>query len=221
VAPNEADLSIRIRGNYAYTNYGYGLGGLPYPAVSSLQAAPYATVGWSTITSGSYAYTGHDLVATPRTRIAIDPNVRVRGNGTYAGFEDVDGAITLNEQVEVYEPESGLTGSGRVTDIDADRELVFLSVEWSSLAEEASPQPSNPSGFALYMSAGQPASGHDWMELSEQPGLAYVTAADTTLQVTATARGWWAKNSLANAGAPYLEISQPYAGLNTSRVVVA
>lgn len=71
------------------------------------------------------------------TRIEIDPNVRVRGNGTRAGFEDVYGPIAVNMQVEVFEPESGLVGPGRVTEIDAVKRLVFLSVEWSKLREQA------------------------------------------------------------------------------------
>ncbi len=69
-------------------------------------------------------------------RIAIDPNVRVRGNGTYAGFEDVQGALTglqVGDAVEVFERESDLTGEGRVTEIDLARRLVYVSVEWSTL----------------------------------------------------------------------------------------
>ncbi len=72
-----------------------------------------------------------------RTRIAIDPNVRVRGNGTYAGFEDVDGPLALHLPVQVHEPESGLVGTGVITEIDPARELVYLSVDWSSLRAEA------------------------------------------------------------------------------------
>lgn len=74
------------------------------------------------------------LIAAGKTRIVIDPNVRVRGNGTYAGFEDVDGPIAVGEDVQVYEHESGLVGKGRVTEIDRERELVYLSVDWPSLA---------------------------------------------------------------------------------------
>lgn len=70
------------------------------------------------------------------TRVMIDPNVRVRGNGTYSGFEDVDGQMIVGELVEVYEPESGLVGSGRITEIDVERELVFLSVDWASLKNQ-------------------------------------------------------------------------------------
>ncbi|MEU5968898.1 hypothetical protein [Streptomyces globisporus] len=67
------------------------------------------------------------------TRIEIDPNVRVRGNGTRAGFEDVSGPLAVNMMVEVFEPESELVGPARVTEIDTSKQLVFLSVEWASL----------------------------------------------------------------------------------------
>lgn len=66
-------------------------------------------------------------------RVMIDPNVRVRGNGTFAGFEDVTGAITVHMPVEVYEPESGLVGTGTITEIDSASELVYLSVDWAAL----------------------------------------------------------------------------------------
>src|SRR4051794_10794704 len=70
-------------------------------------------------------------------RIAIDLNVRVAGDQTYAGFEDVEGGglPAESEYVEVYEPESGVFGKAQVTRIDMDRELIYLAVEWSGLAE--------------------------------------------------------------------------------------
>lgn len=73
---------------------------------------------------------------TPRTRIEIDPNVRVRGNGTYAGFEDVTGDLVMGDGVEVFESESGLHGTARITEIDVQRQLVYLSLEWSQLTDE-------------------------------------------------------------------------------------
>lgn len=73
-------------------------------------------------------------------RVAIDLNVRVRGNDTYAGLEDVEGQISLGAAVEVYEPETGVIGQGRVNEIDLRRRLVYLSVEWNSI-REPEPQP--------------------------------------------------------------------------------
>src|SRR4051794_31675710 len=71
------------------------------------------------------------------TRIAIDLNVRVRGNETYAGFEDVEGPLPSHhgELVEVYERESGASGKAEVRDIDNERRLIFLAVDWAGLTE--------------------------------------------------------------------------------------
>jgi hypothetical protein len=75
----------------------------------------------------------------PRARIEIDLNMRVkeRGNDTFVGFEDLSRPVILGEIVEVYESESGVAGEGRVTEIDEGRRLVYLSVDWPSLKEEA------------------------------------------------------------------------------------
>ncbi|MEX1276572.1 MAG: hypothetical protein WEA75_06720 [Acidimicrobiia bacterium] len=68
------------------------------------------------------------------TRITIDPNVRVRGNQTYAGFEDIEGIVPIvGAPVEVYEVESGATGNGIVAAIDDATRLVYVAVEWASL----------------------------------------------------------------------------------------
>ena len=87
---------------------------------------------------GAYTYTGTEYVQQRRTRVEIDLNVRVRGNDTFVDFEDVSGPIAVGESVEVYESESGVSGEGKVTEIDGDRELVYLSVDWSSLTENGS-----------------------------------------------------------------------------------
>ena len=68
-----------------------------------------------------------------RPMVEIDPNVRVRGNATYAGLEDVTGRIEVGQEVTVRESEAGVLGTGRVTQIDAERQLVYLSVDWSLL----------------------------------------------------------------------------------------
>jgi hypothetical protein len=67
------------------------------------------------------------------TRIAIDLNVRVRDGQTYAGLEDVHGDIEPGSTVTVYEPESGVSGSAEVTEIDTSRQLVYLAVDWQAL----------------------------------------------------------------------------------------
>lgn len=219
MARSAEDPNVRVRGNYDYV--GSAPGRTLYATMINTSPAPYAVTGWNVVIGDAYTYAGFDLVATPRTRVVIDPNVRVRGNGTYAGFEDVTGPIALDEAVEVYEPESGLAGKGRVTDIDGQRELVYLSVDWSSLTEETPEQQAPaPYGRALYISAGQAASEHDWLDLSAEPSLAYVSLSGWALQVTAPARGWLGDTAAPWAISPHLEILQPYAELNTDRVVV-
>jgi hypothetical protein len=74
-------------------------------------------------------------------RVAIDPNVRVRGNQTYAGLEDVEGTVAVGSHVEVYEPESGLTGPAEVTEVDHERRLIYLAVDWGKLREGAPAAP--------------------------------------------------------------------------------
>lgn len=76
------------------------------------------------------------------TRIAIDPNVRVRGNLTYAGFEDVYGDLPLDGQVEVFEPEAGICGSALVVEVDTVNSLIYLDVDWSSLRAVVGGRPS-------------------------------------------------------------------------------
>ena len=76
-----------------------------------------------------------------RTKVVIDPNVRVRGQLTFAGLEDVKGPLRVGQAVDVFEPESGLVGEGRVVEIDPAHGLVYLSVDWASIrpmAEDAS-----------------------------------------------------------------------------------
>jgi len=65
-------------------------------------------------------------------RVAIDPNVRVRGGKTYAGFEDIDGDAAVGE-VAVHVPETSLTGTGRIVEVDDLRQLVVLDVDWASI----------------------------------------------------------------------------------------
>lgn len=67
------------------------------------------------------------------TSVEIDPNVRVRGNQTRVGLEDADGPLEVGMDVVVLESESGLSGPGRVLEVDAARGLAFLEVEWAAL----------------------------------------------------------------------------------------
>lgn len=69
--------------------------------------------------------------------IVIDPNVRVEGNRTYAGFEDVLGGFVSDlvpgMPVTVVEEETDVVGEATVHSVDRARQLVYLTVEWSSL----------------------------------------------------------------------------------------
>lgn len=67
------------------------------------------------------------------TRVEIDLNVRVRGNWTFSGVDDADGPIHVGDFVEVYEGETGACGSGRIEEIDYERGLIYLSVDWASI----------------------------------------------------------------------------------------
>ena len=66
------------------------------------------------------------------TKVEIDLNVRTGLSTTYAGFENVDGNITLGPCI-VYESESGLSGKGSIIAIDRSKELVYLVVDWKGL----------------------------------------------------------------------------------------
>jgi hypothetical protein len=142
------------------------------------------------LTSG-YTYAGSHCVERTRTRVAIDPNIRVRGNATYVGFEDVSGPIAVDEVVDVYEPESGVSGEGRITEINSDKELVYLSVDWASLsADESSSSGSDASPGRVFFVADDPVPanvGLDWLNLVSRPCLAGIGRTDWTLQITAPA----------------------------------
>jgi len=68
-------------------------------------------------------------------RVEIDLNVRVRGNWTFSGLEDTSGPVEAGQVVEVFEAESGLSGPGIVEEIDEDRRLIYLSVDWAALRD--------------------------------------------------------------------------------------
>lgn len=72
----------------------------------------------------------------PITRVEIDPNVRVRGNQTMTGLENVYGPISIGQPVEVFESEADIVGDAWVSDIDNAKKLVYLKVRWSSLRDK-------------------------------------------------------------------------------------
>jgi hypothetical protein len=66
-------------------------------------------------------------------RVAIDLNVRVKGNQAMAGFEDASGMVAMGDEVEVYEPESGLHGPAVVNEIDDSKRLIYMITDWRAL----------------------------------------------------------------------------------------
>lgn len=180
------EWTVRVRANYTYIGFGSSIGA---------QHTAQVFAGTNVSVGASYTYSGFEHVTTPQTRVAIDPNVRVRGNGTYAGFEDVDGPMAVGDDVQVYEPESGLVGEGRVTEIDRDRELIYLSVDWSTLTDEEPPQQEfSPAAQLLYLPSTYTLEGgveNEWMRLVPRPCLAYLSWSDSVFSVTAPALTSW------------------------------
>ena len=70
------------------------------------------------------------------TRVEIDPNVRLSGEFTYSGFEDVTGPLVVGHRVEVFVSESGVAGRGRIVAVDGAKRLVYLIVDWPSLVRQ-------------------------------------------------------------------------------------
>jgi hypothetical protein len=94
--------------------------------------------------------------------VEIDLNVRVRGDQTYAGLEDVQGNISVGDMVWVHESESHVIGSARVEEIDQIRELVFLSVDWASLWVLPTPDLGSNTG-------GEPYRSHQEIRVESKP----------------------------------------------------
>lgn len=117
----------------------------------------------------------------PKVRVEVDLNVRVRGNQTYAGFEDVqpgsvtyarasraDGPVSVGDAVHVVEPfegivadaivvgqkviafesESGIAGAAVVTEVDPEKRIIYLAVDWHSFRDDraASAAGTTPAG---------------------------------------------------------------------------
>lgn len=69
--------------------------------------------------------------------MTFDPNVRLGRRQTFVGFEDVRGEVFVGSTVDLVERESQISGSGRVTSIDAAQRLVYIDVDWSRLSISA------------------------------------------------------------------------------------
>ena len=82
-------------------------------------------------------------------RFEIDLNVRVRGDKTYAGFEDLQpGTVTyarpdhvppelaVGQPVLVVEPEDAIIADGQIVEIDHERRFVYIAVDWHSFRDD-------------------------------------------------------------------------------------
>ena len=67
------------------------------------------------------------------TRVEIDPNVRTRGNETYARTDEADGDLNIGDAVILYESEDRIEWDGTVTRFD--RGLVYFRVDWANVRE--------------------------------------------------------------------------------------
>jgi hypothetical protein len=103
--------------------------------------------------------------------IVIDPNVRVEGNRTYAGFEDVLGGFVSDlhpgGHVTVVEEESDVVGDATVYSVDIGRQLIYLTVQWQTL------RPRSPES--------QAARAKEWRPLVKA---SYITPSGTALRST-------------------------------------
>ena len=85
---------------------------------------------------------------TALTTVEVDLNVRVRGNRTFAGFEDVtpgdatvtrltkaSAPVTVGEKVLAVEPEDGICTDATVIDINEEKQLIYLAVDWHGFRE--------------------------------------------------------------------------------------
>jgi hypothetical protein len=69
-------------------------------------------------------------------RIAVDLNVRVRGNQTYSALDDANGPVAIGDKVLAVEPESGIVADARVTDVSEQFGFVYLEVDWHSFRDD-------------------------------------------------------------------------------------
>jgi hypothetical protein len=66
-------------------------------------------------------------------RVRIKPGSRANGDQVFAGPGDIEGEIAIGYPVRVFEPESGLVGTGVAVSFDPGRQLLCVAVDWSSL----------------------------------------------------------------------------------------
>ena len=126
-------LQRSAEGYWRLIREGYRLVLFPDCEVLVGYATAHVERSWSQVKARVPSRVAKPRIRNRRTRVEIDPNVRVRGNQTRSGFKYVHGPIGIGDEVEVFESEAGIKGVGTVTDIDYAKELVYLAVDWASL----------------------------------------------------------------------------------------
>ncbi len=69
-------------------------------------------------------------------RIAIDLNVRVRGNQTFSSLDDADGPVSVGDKVLAVEVETGIMTDATVTYVSDEHRFVYLAVDWASFRDD-------------------------------------------------------------------------------------
>lgn len=66
-------------------------------------------------------------------RVAVDMNVR---GGTVAGIDDAGGPVAIGDQVLAVDPFDGLVTDGTVLDMDQEKRLLYLAVDWGTFRDD-------------------------------------------------------------------------------------
>jgi hypothetical protein len=77
------------------------------------------------------------VLRPPDVRIEIDLNARSRDGYAFSRLSRADGPVLVNDDVIVFEPDDRVAAPAKVVRVDREHGFVFLSVDWSQLAEDA------------------------------------------------------------------------------------
>lgn len=69
--------------------------------------------------------------------LEIDPNVRVRGNQTFVGYEDCSDVPAEGEVVRVFQPDYRIETTATVSEVSRDSQLIYLRVDWNAFERYA------------------------------------------------------------------------------------
>ena len=69
-------------------------------------------------------------------RVPIDLNDRSHGGLTRARLADASAPVGAGDAVVACEPEEGVVALAHVRQVDSDKGLIFLEVDWASLRDD-------------------------------------------------------------------------------------